>query len=155
MRLRRAGPCVDRVRIAEPDGKVDFVAFERLMVRAVLAVAAAWRIENGTIDFDDCVVNARHTIDPLTFGEHVDRPGATKLPVRLAIALLKNSRGEIDVNVPVSGSLSNPQFSLGGVIWRAILNLLTKAVTSPFALLTGAFSGEQAQELGYVDFGLH
>jgi hypothetical protein len=72
--------------------------------------------------------------------------------VRLAIALLKNSRGEIDVTVPVSGSLSNPEFSLGGVIWHAILNLLAKAATAPFSLLTSAFGSADAQELGYVEF---
>lgn len=90
-------------------------------------------------------------IDQFTFGDRVDSPTATNLPVRLAISLLKNSRGEIDVDVPVSGSLSDPKFSVGGVIWRAFLNLITKAVTSPFSLLAGAFGGG-ADELGYIDF---
>ncbi len=57
-------------------------------------------------------------IDQLTFGDHVDNSTATRLPVRLAVSLLKNSRGEIDVNIPVSGSLDNPQFSVGELIWR-------------------------------------
>ncbi|MCM2551396.1 DUF748 domain-containing protein [Burkholderia glumae] len=90
-------------------------------------------------------------IDQLTSGDHVDNETATKLPVRLAISLLKNSRGEIDVNIPVSGSLSNPEFSVGGLIWHAVLNLLKKAVTAPFSLLASAFGGG-GEELGYVEF---
>ena len=89
-------------------------------------------------------------IDQFTFGDHVDSPTATGLPVRLAISLLKNSRGEIDVDVPVSGSLDDPQFSVGSLIWHAFVNLIEKAVTSPFSLLAGAFGG--SEELGYVAF---
>ncbi|WP_438942671.1 DUF748 domain-containing protein, partial [Ralstonia solanacearum] len=73
------------------------------------------------------------------------------LPVRLAVALLKNSRGEIDVRVPVSGSLDDPQFSLGGVIVRAFVNLIVRAVTAPFSLLANAFGGG-GEELGYIEF---
>jgi hypothetical protein len=91
-------------------------------------------------------------IDQLTFGDHVDNTTATKLPVRLAISLLKNSRGEIDVNIPISGSLSNPQFSVGALVWQAVLNLLERAVTAPFSLLANAFGGKNPEELGYVEF---
>jgi hypothetical protein len=101
---------------------------------------------------DQLSANNHIFIDQLTFGEHVDNDTATKLPVRLAISLLKNSRGEIDVNVPVSGSLSNPEFSIGGLIWRAVLNLIAKAVTSPFTLIAHAFGGEGGEDLGYVEF---
>jgi len=90
-------------------------------------------------------------IDQLTFGDHVDNDTATKLPVRFAISLLKNRKGEIDVNIPVSGSLSNPEFSLGGLIWKAVLNLIAKAVTAPFTLLANAFGGG-GEDLGYVEF---
>jgi hypothetical protein len=70
--------------------------------------------------------------------------------VLLAVALLKNSRGEIDINLPISGSLSDPQFSIGGVIVQVIVNLLTKAITAPFSLLAAAFGG--GEELGQLDF---
>ncbi|AHI75578.1 hypothetical protein DR63_1367 [Burkholderia thailandensis E264] len=106
---------------------------------------------NYKLDNDLLTANNHIFIDQLTFGEHVENDTATKLPVRLAIALLKNSRGEIDVNIPVSGSLSNPEFSIGGLIWRAVLNLIAKAVTSPFTLLAHAFGGS-GEELGYVEF---
>ncbi len=103
------------------------------------------------LDNDQLNANNHLFIDQLTFGDHVDNDTATKLPVRFAISLLKNSRGEIDVNLPVSGSLSNPEFSVGGLIWHAVLNLIEKAVTAPFSLIANAFGGG-GQELGYVEF---
>ena len=89
-------------------------------------------------------------LDQLTFGDKVDSPTATKLPVLLAVSLLKNTRGEIDLNLPISGSLNDPKFSVGGVIVQVIVNLLAKIVTAPFALLASAFGG--SEELGYVEF---
>ncbi|MDR8727226.1 DUF748 domain-containing protein [Burkholderia pseudomultivorans] len=100
---------------------------------------------------DQLKANNHIFIDQLTFGDHVENDTATKLPVKLAISLLKNTRGEIDVNLPVSGSLSNPEFSIGGLIWHAVLNLIAKAVTSPFTLLANAFGGG-GEDLGYVEF---
>ncbi|WP_174362862.1 DUF748 domain-containing protein [uncultured Caballeronia sp.] len=102
---------------------------------------------------DKLSANNHLFIDQLTFGDHVDNATATKLPVRLAVSLLKNSRGEIDVNIPISGSLSNPEFSVGALVWKAIVNLLERAVTAPFSLLANAFGGgKNAEELGYVEF---
>lgn len=90
-------------------------------------------------------------LDQLTFGEKVDSPTATKLPVLLAVSLLTNSKGEIDINLPISGTLNDPKFSIGGIIIQVIVNVLTKIVTAPFALLASAFGG--GEELGYVEFG--
>lgn len=89
-------------------------------------------------------------IDQLTFGESVESPDATKLPVRLAIALLKNRKGEIDLDIPVSGSIDDPEFSIGRIILKILVNLITKAATSPFALLGSIFGG--GDELSYVQF---
>lgn len=100
---------------------------------------------------DQLTANNHIFIDQLTFGDHIDNDTATKLPVRLAISLLKNRKGEIDVNIPVSGSLANPEFSLGGLVWKAVLNLIAKAVTAPFTLLANAFGGG-GEDLGYVEF---
>ncbi len=91
-------------------------------------------------------------LDQLTFGDKVESPTATKLPVLLAISLLKNSRGEIDIDLPVAGSLEDPQFSVGGIIARLLVNLLTRALTSPFSLLAGLAGGDGGGELGYVPF---
>ncbi|HEY4296502.1 MAG TPA: DUF748 domain-containing protein, partial [Paraburkholderia sp.] len=116
------------------------------ITKGKLNVDLHYKLENDQLNADNHLF-----IDQLTFGDHVDNDTATKLPVRLAISLLKNSRGEIDVNLPVSGSLSNPEFSVGGLIWHAVLNLLQKAVTAPFSLIANAFGGS-GEELGYVEF---
>jgi hypothetical protein len=87
-------------------------------------------------------------LNQLTFGEKVDSPTATKLPVLLAVALLKDRNGVIDINLPVSGSLQDPQFSVGGIIWKVILNLIGKALTAPFSLLAGGGS----TDLSVVEF---
>ena len=89
-------------------------------------------------------------LDQLTFGDAVDSPDAVSLPVHLAVALLKNSKGEIDLSIPVSGTLDDPQFSVGGLVWRAFFNLIVKAVTSPFALLGSVFGG--GEDLAYAEF---
>lgn len=89
-------------------------------------------------------------LDQLTFGEKIDSPQATKLPVLFAVALLKNRRGEIDINLPISGTLDDPQFSVGGIIVRVIVNLISKAVTAPFALIGSLFGG--GEELSSIDF---
>jgi len=80
----------------------------------------------------------------------VDSPTATSLPVRLGVALLKDRNGEIHLDLPVTGSIDDPKFSIWGIILQVIRNLITKAVTSPFALLGAAFGG--GEELQYVEF---
>lgn len=89
-------------------------------------------------------------IDQFTFGDSVDSPDATKLPVRLAIALLKNRNGEIELDIPVSGSIDDPEFSVFRIVIKILLNLIVKAATSPFALLGAIFGG--GDELSYVEF---
>lgn len=91
------------------------------------------------------VANNEIILNQLTFGSRVESPDATSLPVRFAVALLKDRNGVIDVNLPVSGSLSDPEFSVGGLVWRLVLNLIGKALTSPFALFSGSDSPEEAQ----------
>lgn len=110
-----------------------------------LSLNASYKLQDRQLTADN-----RLFIDQLTFGEKVDSPDATQLPVHLAIALLKNNRGEIDINLPISGSLDDPQFSIGGLIFKVIANLFVKAVTSPFALL-GAMFGDN-QELSQIGF---
>lgn len=101
---------------------------------------------------EDRVLTAKNDVllEQLTFGQKVESEDAVNLPVQLAVALLKNSKGEIDLSVPVSGTLDDPQFSIGALVWKAFFNLIVKAVTSPFALLGSAFGG--GEELSYVDF---
>jgi hypothetical protein len=102
--------------------------------RGKLSVDVSYRIDaEGRLQ-----ARNRLTLNQLTFGEHVESPSATKLPVLLAVSLLKDRNGNIDLDLPISGSLNDPQFSIGGIILRLIGNLLLKALTSPFALLAGA-----------------
>ncbi|MBI4382208.1 MAG: DUF748 domain-containing protein, partial [candidate division NC10 bacterium] len=89
-------------------------------------------------------------LDQLTLGDTVESPHATKLPVKLAIALLRDRKGEIHLDLPVTGSLDDPQFSVWRVIIQILVNLFAKAATSPFALLGAAFGG--GEELGFVEF---
>jgi len=110
-----------------------------------LSLDLKYHIENRKLDAQN-----RIFIDQFTFGEKVDSPTATKLPVKLAVALLKNRKGEIDLNIPVSGSLDDPKFSVFSVILKIILNLLVKAATSPFALLGAVFGG--GEQLDYMEF---
>ncbi len=117
--------------------------------RGKMSMTVKYHIENGKLNAQNQLF-----LDQLTFGEKVDSPTATTLPVRFAVSLLKNSRGEINLNLPISGTLSDPQFSIGGVIWNAILNILARAVAAPFSLIASAVggSGSEAQQLGYVEF---
>lgn len=115
-------------------------------------------IEKGKLSFDvaykldqrKLVAQNRLVLDQLTFGDKIDSPSALKLPVQLAVALLRDRNGVIDLNVPIGGSLDDPQFSVGGVIVKVLVNIITKAVTSPFALLGSLFGG--GEELSYVEF---
>jgi outer membrane protein OmpA-like peptidoglycan-associated protein len=115
------------------------------IVKGSLTVDVHYRLDQGQLTADNHLF-----IDQFTFGDRVDSRDATTLPVRLAVALLKNARGEIAVDVPVTGSLSDPQFSLSGVILDAFVNLIGKAVTSPFRLIAAAFGTEE--DLHYIAF---
>ena len=110
-----------------------------------LSVEVDYKINQGQL-----VATNHIFLDQLTFGEKVESKDALSIPVNLAVALLRNSRGEIDINLPISGSLNDPQFSIGGIIWQVLGNLLTKAITSPFALLGSLFGG--GEDLSEISF---
>jgi hypothetical protein len=110
-----------------------------------LALNLHYLIERKKLDAQNKIL-----LDQFTLGSHVDSPDATRLPVRLAIALLKNRRGEINLDIPVSGQIDDPDFSIGRIILKILINLLVKVATSPFALLGALFGG--GEELSYVEF---
>jgi uncharacterized protein involved in outer membrane biogenesis len=115
-------------------------------------------IEKGKLSFDlkylidKDKLNSENKvfIDQFTFGEKVNSPDATSLPVKLAVALLKDRKGEIHLDIPVTGNLDDPKFSVFSIVLQVIGNLITKAVTSPFALLGAAFGGGEGMQ--YVEF---
>ena len=110
-----------------------------------LSVDIHYHIEKGELKAENNIF-----LDQFTLGEKIESPDALDLPITLAIALLKNQRGEIDINLPISGSLNDPEFSMGGIIVKVFVNLLTKAITAPFALL-GSLVGD-GEELSEIDF---
>ncbi len=89
-------------------------------------------------------------IDQLTFGNSVDSKNATKLPVRLAVVLLRDNSGKIDLHLPVTGRTDDPDLHVGKIIIDTIVNILEKAATSPFALLEALYPG--STELSFIDF---
>jgi uncharacterized protein involved in outer membrane biogenesis len=113
--------------------------------RGKLSVNVEYHVENRKLAAKNNIY-----LDQLTFGEKVESPTATKLPVTLAVALLKDRNGVIDVNLPISGSLDDPKFSVIGIVFQVIGNLIVKAVTAPFALLGSLFGG--GEELAYLEF---
>jgi uncharacterized protein involved in outer membrane biogenesis len=109
--------------------------------RGKLSAKLRYKVEPG----GQLVASNQIILNQLTFGERVESAAATTLPVRFAAALLKDSHGVIDVNLPVRGSLNDPEFSVGGLILKLVLNLIGKAITSPFALFSGSDAPEDAQ----------
>ena len=108
----------------------------------------AYKVENRKLSAQNKLV-----LDQLTFGEKVESPDAIKLPVLLAVALLKDRNGVIDVNLPISGSLDDPKFSIGGIVIRIIFNLIEKAVLAPFALIGNLLGGAGGgEELSFIEF---
>jgi len=119
---------------------------------------AGYKIEKGSLSFDlkylisDMKLDAENkvVIDQLTLGDRVESPQATKLPVGLAIVLLRDSEGKINLDIPVTGRIDDPEFSVWRIVLQVIVNLLTKVATAPFALLGSLFGG--GEELSYIEF---
>ncbi|NVM79274.1 hypothetical protein FHW83_005111 [Duganella sp. SG902] len=105
-----------------------------------------YKVRNNQLEGNNQVV-----LDNLTLGERIDSPDALKLPLELALAILKDSNGRIDLGVPVSGNMNDPSFSYGAVVWKALGNIMTKIVTSPFRALGNLF-GVSGDKLEAVDF---
>lgn len=110
-----------------------------------LSFEAAYQVESRKLSAQNRLI-----LNQLTFGDKIDSPSATRLPVHLAIALLRDRNGVIDINLPIGGSLDDPQFSVGGIIIKVFVNIITKAVTAPFALLGSLFGG--GEDLSWADF---
>jgi Domain of Unknown Function (DUF748) len=105
--------------------------------RGLLNLELEYALDNGQLEGDNTVV-----IRQLKLGEKVDSEQAVDLPLELALALLTDANGVIDLAVPVSGSVDDPEFGLGSAISKAFINLITKAVTAPFSLLANLVGAE-------------
>ena len=140
------------------DIKARFKDMELSPTTPYAAKYVGYTVEKGKLSFDLKYLIVKKKLesqnyiflDQLTLGEKVESPHATKLPVKLAIALLRDRNGEVKLDIPVTGSLDDPKFSVWGIILKIIVNLLAKAATSPFALLGAIFGG--GEELSYLEF---
>ncbi len=119
---------------------------------------AGYNIAKGKLTTDlhyvikDKQLDAQHKIhiDQLEWGEATENKGEATLPVKFATSLLKDRNGVIDLDVPVTGTLDDPKFRIGPIVWQIIKNIITKVVTAPFAVLGSLFAG--AEEAQFVDF---
>ena len=154
-----------QLRLFDPtaytDVKVEFRNVEMNTLTPYSATFAGRRIASGKLSLDlEYKIKDRQLagenqviMDRLTLGERVESPTAANLPLDLAIALLEDADGRIDLGLPVSGSLDDPQFSYGQIVWKAIVNVLTKIVTAPFRAL-GALLGGGEQTMDRIVFDL-
>ncbi len=116
------------------------------IAKGKLGLALAYHLQGRNLKSENKLL-----LDQFTFGEKVDSPDATRLPVRLGVALLKDRNGKIELDVPIEGSLDDPQFKVGKAVWHVIETLLVKVALSPFAALGSVFGG-RGEELNYQDF---
>ncbi|MDH3953524.1 MAG: DUF748 domain-containing protein [Gammaproteobacteria bacterium] len=147
----------------DPAANTDIrVAFENVDMPKFSAYSipfAGQEISSGRLDLDlgyaisegALVGENRVVLRDFELGDKVEHPGAMSLPLGLAVALLKDPDGRIDLDVPVRGDVNDPEFKYGAVVAKALFNLITKIVTSPFALL-GNLVGAEAGELEYLVF---
>jgi outer membrane protein OmpA-like peptidoglycan-associated protein len=111
-----------------------------------LSVDLQYKIQNKQLQAKNKVI-----LEKLKLGERVESPDAIHLPLDLAIAILKDSNGVIDLDLPVTGNLDDPDFHYGRIVWKALVNVLTKLVTAPFRAL-GALFGSSEELLDSVTF---
>jgi len=141
------------------DLKVDFKNVDLLPASPYAGKFAGFELARGQLVVDvkvtivDRKLDAANviTLNQFTFGAATNSPEATSLPVRLGVALLKDTDGRIIIDFPVQGSLDDPNFRYGKMVMRVMGNLLLKAATSPFSLLGSMFGGG-GDELAFQDF---
>jgi uncharacterized protein involved in outer membrane biogenesis len=121
---------------------------------------AGYRIRKGRLNLDlhylitkgQLKAENKVVVEQLQLGEKVDSPDAVSLPLKLAIALLKDVDGKISIELPVTGDLNNPQFSIMPIVWQTLRNLIVKAAAAPFKMIGGLISGGGSEDLGTVSF---
>jgi uncharacterized protein involved in outer membrane biogenesis len=121
---------------------------------------AGFRIRKGRLNLDlhyvitkgQLKAENKVVVEQLQLGEKVDSADAVDLPIRLAIALLKDSDGKISIELPVTGDLNNPQFSVMPIVWQTLRNLVVRAATAPFKFIGGLVTGGGSEDLGNVSF---
>lgn len=121
---------------------------------------AGYRIRKGRLNLDlhykitkgQLKAENKVVVEQLELGEKVDSPDAVDLPLKLAVALLKDMDGKISIELPVSGDLNNPQFSVMPIVWQTLRNLVVRAAASPFKFIGGLVSGGGSEDLSSIRF---
>ncbi|WP_025168108.1 DUF748 domain-containing protein [Pseudomonas syringae] len=121
---------------------------------------AGFRIRKGRLNLDlhylitkgQLKAQNKVLVEQLQLGERVDSPDALDLPIRLAVALLKDTKGRISLELPIEGDLNNPQFSVMPIVWQTLRNLVLRAAQAPFKMLGGLVAGGSSEDLGSVSF---
>jgi hypothetical protein len=120
----------------------------REIAGGTLDVDLSWSIRDGRLE-----ANNRMVINDLKLGDKVESPGAMSLPLDLAVALLTDTQGRIDLAVPVSGDLNDPKFRYAPLVFKALGNVLAKIVTAPFRFLASLLGGDAGEaDLEFVGF---
>jgi len=114
--------------------------------KGLLNLDLGYKVEEQQLQAENQIV-----VNQLSLGDPTDSPDATGLPVPLAVSLLKDASGNIEIDVPIRGDLTDPEFKLGGVILKTISNLILKLASSPFNLLA-KLANVSAEELQTVSF---
>ncbi|MGZ8165367.1 MAG: DUF748 domain-containing protein [Methylobacter sp.] len=138
--------------------ELNFQGLPMPLISPYMVQFAGYKVEKGklTLGLKYKVANNQLTasnsilIDQLTLGEKVENPDAVSLPLELAIALLKDSSGKIKIDVPITGSLEDPKFRIGTIIVKALMNAISKVVTSPFNALASLIGTKE--DLSTINF---
>ncbi len=140
------------------DIKISFKDLEMNQVTPYTSRYLGYPITKGKLNFDVAYLIDKRKLtasnkvffDQLTFGEKVESPEAVKAPVTLAVSLLTDRKGQINLDIPLTGSLDDPKFKIWPIVWQILVNLITKAVTAPFSLLSSLIGG--GEEMSFVEF---
>jgi len=140
------------------DVAVSFHGLPMPLISPYMVQFAGYKVEKGKLNLDlkykveQGMLTSSNTIliDQFELGEKVENPNAVSLPLELAVALLKDGDGRIKLDVPITGSLEDPKFSIRAIAADALLNALNKIVTSPFRALSSLFDG--GEDLDHIDF---
>lgn len=151
------------MRVLDPIGHTDVsLEFRNLLMSQLSPYSAQFagrEIDEGKLDLDlhyfiqQGQLQGQNDIvmSDIVLGAEVESPDAVSLPLGLAVALLKDSNGVIDIDLPVEGDINDPEFRIGGVVMKAIVGLITKVVSAPFRML-GALIGVDSEDFGQFQF---
>ena len=146
--------------LASLDMAVSFKQVELTTLTPYSGKFAGYRIRKGRLNIDlhyqikqgQLTAENKVLLEQLELGEQVDSPDAVDRPIRLAIALLKDTEGKIDIQLPISGDLNNPQFSVMPIVWQTLRNLVLRAAQAPFKFIGGLVSGGDEVNMDRVPF---